>query len=428
MAVTATTMNGLAKKVFGDFNKAIPEFAVLQELLKFQERAKTGDMYEELVQISRSHGFTFARSTRRQAYALADVVSLRTEPAQVQPSEIVGREQIAYGMLYAAEKAGEKAYAAAIGEALLSVLESHRFYLEYFMLYGDGGATPATGAQPGLGTSDTAGNNVTSQTFTISKASWAPGIWAQLENAKLDAYDPTLTTKRNTGALTCASVSASTRQVTITAAAGTDIDPILVGDVFVPFGSKGECMAGLDTIACNTGTLFALSATTYGIWKANKADHGAVAASVLDVHKSLATAIGRGLSGDIVALTSHFAFMDMVEDTTALRRFVEDTKTEVDQGTEKLAFHGANAGKIEFRPHPMVKAGDIFMFKPKELVRGGDSDVSKGIPGQPDDDFFFNRPDNAACEVRNFSSEFIIHKMPSHLTKLYNVLPRSVPA
>lgn len=431
MTVTSTTMNGLAKKVFGDFNKAIPEFAVLQELLPWQERAKTGDLYEELIQITRSHGFTFARSTRRTGYTLADVVSLQTQPAQVQPSEIVGREQIAYGMLYAAEKAGEKAYAAAIGEALMSVLESHRFYLEYFMLYGDGGATGAsnglTGSQPGLGTFDEAGPASTTWTATMSRKSWAPGIWAQMENGKIDVYSSDLATKRNSAAITVTSISAATHEISLSGASG-DIDAIAVGDVAVPYASKGECMAGLDVIATNTGSLFSLSATTYGIWNANRVDHGAVPASVLDVHKVLATAIGRGLSGDVVALVSHFAFMDMIEDTTALRRFVEDTRSEVDQGTEKLTFYGANGGKIEFRSHPMVKAGDAFLFRPKELVRGGDSDVAKGIPGQPGDDFFFNRPDNAACEVRNFSSQFIIHKKPSFLTKLYNILPRTVPA
>lgn len=428
MAVTSTTMNGLAKKVFGDFNKAIPEIAVMQELCAFQDRAKTGDLYEELIQISRSHGFTFARTTRRTAYSLAAAVSLRTEPAQVQPSEIIGREQLAYGMLFAAEKAGEKAYAAAIGEALMSVLESHRFYLEFFMLYGDGGATPATGQQPGLGTFAEAGPASASATLTISKKSWSPGIWSQMENAKIDVYTSNLVTKRNTLPYTVTAVSAATREVTLTEGTAGDVDLIQVGDVAVPYGSKGECMAGLDTIACNTGTLMALSATTYGIWKANVIDHGALPMSVLDAHKYLATAIGRGLAGDVTILCSHFAFMDMIEDTTALRRFIEDTKTEVDQGTEKLSFHGASGGKLEFRAHTMVKAGDTFELKPKDLIRGGDSDVAKGIPGQGSDDFFFHLTDTAACEVRNFSSEFIIHKKPSHLTKIHNILPRSVPA
>ena len=430
MAVTSTTMNALVKKVFGDFNKAIPEFAVMQELCGFQERAKTGDFYEELIQISRSHGFTFGRTTRRTSYALNDVQSLRTEPAQVYPSEIIGREQIAYGMLYAAEKAGEKAYAAAMGEALMSVLESHRFYLEYGMLYGDGGIVTGTitGRQAGLGTFAVAGTAVASEALRITKASWAGGIWAQMENGKVDVYTPDLVTKRNTLPYTVTSVQASARTVTLTEGTGGDVDLIQVGDVAVPYGSRNETMAGLDIIATNTGTLMALSATTYGIWRANIKDQAGVAASVLDIHSALAAAIGRGLTGDCVVLLSHLAFMDMIEDTTALRRFVEDTKTDVDQGTEKLSFHGANAGRLDFRPHPMVKAGDAFIFKPKEIVRGGDSDVSKGIQGQPNDDFFFNRPDNAACEVRNFSSQFIVHKMPSHLTKIYGIAPRCIPA
>lgn len=430
MAVTSTTMNGLAKKRFGDFNKAIPEFAVLQELLPFQQRAKTGDLYEELIQISRSHGFTFASTTRRTAYALNDAVSLRTEPAQVRPSEIIGREQIAYGMLAAAEAQGEEAYAAALGEALLSILEGHRFYLEQFMLYGDGGATPATGANLGLWTFDEAGPNSTTATLTISKKSFAAGTLAQMENGKIDVYDPTLTTKRNSAAITVTGVLVSSREVALSGASG-DIDAILVGDIAVPYSSKGECMAGLDVICTNEASLFALSATTYPIWRANKRDHGAVPASVMDIHKAAGDAIGRGLVGDVVVLESHYTFMDQIEDTTALRRFTEDTRSEVDQGTQKLKFYGANGGSLEFRPHPMVKAGDVFIFKPKELIRGGDSDLAKGVRGAPDgenDNFFFNLPSNAACEVRNFSSQFIVGKMPSHMTKLYNVLPRSMPA
>lgn len=427
MSVTATTANGMARKKFGEINDAIPEFGILQEMIKFQEVAKTGELYEELIVTRRSHGVTFARTTKRTDYNLQAARSYMTQPAQAAPSEIVMRERIAYGMLAAAEAKGDRAYASAIKESLKSVATSHRFYVEYGFLYGGTGV--GTGSNAGLGISDTAGASATtSQAYTIKQISWASGIWAQMTNAEVDCYDPTLTTKRNgTSPFIVVSVLHSTRVVNMTNATAADADAVAVGDIFVPRASKGENCDGLDSILTNTGTLFALDASTYDIWAGNVKTAGAAPATILTLHGAMNMAVGRGLAGEFTWLVNNFVFQDLVDDTTALRRFVEDTKTEVTQGTMSLDFYGANNGRMRIISHPMVKCGDAFGIKAKTFIRGGDSDLVRGLPGTPGEDFFYQVDGVAAVEIRNFSSQFIMSKEPSHNVKLYNIAPRSAP-
>lgn len=434
MSVVATSANGLAKKQFGKINDDLPAWSIVTDMIPFEELAKTGELFEELIVVSRSHGVTFARSTRQTAYTLQDARSWVTQPAQATSSEIVMVERIAYGMLAAAEAKGQKAYESAIKLSLKSIATSHRFYQEYGYTYGGSGT--GTGSNPGLGITATAGASATTaQNYTITQASWASGIWAQMKNAEVDCWDPTLVTKRNgTSPFIVTGVTHSTRIVTMTCATAADAFAVAVGDVFVPRGSRSgsgtgvsENCDGLDSILTNTGTLFALSASTYDVWAGNVKSAGSAPATILTLHGAMNMAVGRGLAGEFVWLVNNFVFQDLVDDTTALRRFTEDTKTSVTQGTMSLDFYGANNGRMRIISHPMLKCGDAMGFQPKAFKRGGDSELVRGLPGTPGEDFFYQVDSKAAVEIRNFSSTFIMPTAPSHAVKLYNIVPRSAP-
>jgi hypothetical protein len=410
-------MNGLLKKQFGGINKAIPTWSKIQELIPFSERAKTGDRYEELILTKRSHGVTHAKTTRRTGYSLRSARSLETLPAEVLPAELVMREQIAYGMLAAAEAAGEKAYARAVGEAVIGILESHRFYLELNFLYGGGN----------IGALSVVAGASTTRTWTFTQASWSPGIWAQMENAAVDVYDPTLTTKRNTNAdVIITAVDQDLRQVTVSGNA-TDLTACVATDVLVIAAAKGETCTGIDTILTNTGSLFGIDAATVGIWKSNVISAGGNPGNMQLFHSAINRAVNRGLSKPFTWQVNSYAWQDLMDDATVLRRFASDTKQEMSQGTAKLTFIGVNGSIVNFEPNPMLKCGDAFGLVPDEWIRGGDSDITNGLPGAPSDDMFFDLEGVAAAELRNFSSQFLLCKMPSHQVKISNLAPRQAP-
>lgn len=427
MSVTVTNANGLAKKQFGNINDDLPAWSIVTDMVPFEQMAKTGEKFEELITTSRSHGVTFARTTRQTDYSLNASRSWVTQPASATSSEIVMVERIAYGILAAAEAKGQKAYESAIKLSLKSIATSHRFYQEYGYLYG--GTGTGTGSNAGLGISDTAGPSSTAnQNITIKQISWASGIWAQMKNAALDAYDPTLTTKRNgTSPFIVQGVTHSTRIVVMSNATAADMDALAVGDIFVPVGSKGENCDGLDSILTNTGTLFSLDAATYDVWAGNVKSASTAPATILTLHGAMNLAVGRGLAGEFVWLVNNFVFQDLVDDTTALRRFTEDTKSSVTQGTMSLDFYGANNGRMRIIAHPMIKCGDAMGIQPKGFKRGGDTDLVRGLPGTPGEDFFYQVDAKAAVEIRNFSSTFIMPTAPAHAVKLYAIAPRSAP-
>ncbi len=165
------------------------------------------------------------------------------------------------------------------------------------------------------------------------------------------------------------------------------------------------------------------------MWRSNKIDGAGKPVSVLALHKLATRPMGRGLMGNVKAYVSTYALADMIDDTTGLRRINESSPNKVEQGTKSLVFYGAQGGSIEIEAHPMLKAGDVFIFDPADLIRGGDSDLVDRIPGTPGEagKIFFHLQGKTGCETHVFQSQFILHKKPSRLIKGYGFAPRSAP-
>lgn len=416
MAVTASTMNGVTKKMFGDINDSLPTFALMQERIPFKSMAKLGKEWAELIMLTRSHGVTYQRTNKQTIYNLNDAVSLTTKEATESGSEIVMREQIAYGMLAAAERAGDAAYASAIKMVLKSILETHRFRIELNALYGQSAG--------GVGIIESETDGTTTSVYTLTSATWASGIWSQMEGAWLDVYDPTLTTKRNTNAAVVVTTVLDDSRTLNVSGNASDLDATVAGDILVPYGSKGETMYGIDAIARNTGTLFGIDASLYSVWKANSYAVGGPC-TINAISKALSKAIGRGLIGKkVTVMLNDRAWQDIANDSGGLRRWNESQASKVEQGTHALTFYGANNNFAEIVSHPMVKQSEGFVFLPENFIRGGESDIQNGLPGSPTpDDFFHDLEGKAGCEVRNFSSQFLMSTKPSQLVKMTGITP-----
>lgn len=421
MAGTSTTMNGLGKRVFGELVKTLPDFAILQREFPFDSKAQTGEEYEEEIVLSRSQGVTFNKTNRRGVATLNAVRTMQTAPARTTPSEIIMREQIAYGMMSSAERAGERAYEGALPLLMASIYESHRFYIELGMLYG---ASPT-----GIGVFESIAAGTTTRVVTITSASWATGIWSQMEGAAIDAYDVTGVTKRNTNALMAVSlVDPSARTITLTGNA-TDLGNLVATDFFVPVLGKGEMMDGIDKQLTNTGSLYGIDAGVYTMWRPNQVSAVGAPPTLDILFRALKAPVGRGLiAKQMLALVNEAFFTDIASDATTLRTFVENQKAGVEQGTHELIVNGSNNNVLRIMSHPMVKQGDGFIINKKDWVRGGDTDITNGLPkdgSRSGEQMFFNLQDVTALEFREFSSQFFFGRRPSHQTKITNVAARS---
>lgn len=289
-------LNGLAKRVSGDITRSVPQWAEMQKRIPFKQRAKLGSEYEELVELRRPQGVTFASTTAGTIYALSDARAPKTEPARVSGAEIIMRDQLSYGAAAAAEKAGREAYESAVATILLGLQESHRFYLEAMMLYGrspDGIGRIDTGGVSGAGTT---------RAWVINEQQWAPGLWSQAENAVLDVFDNSGGTQRNTNAqVVVVSVDVPSRTVNVSGNA-TDLTAIVAGDMIVFRTTDTQAFYGADAILRNTGTLFNISASTYGLWKANTSNVNNQPLTLQAAHQAITAAAVRGGLGNMVCL------------------------------------------------------------------------------------------------------------------------------
>lgn len=420
-ATTVAGLNGAFKTKYGKKQELVPEWAIVQQMIPWSDMARVGQDFREVLILRRSLGYTLnGGSNLGNAFTVAAPVALETQPAVLTPSEILLADKISYGAMAQARSEGEEAFFGAVEEVLMSMDESHRFLAELNFLYG----------QTGFATySSTTAVDATHLILTISAATWAPGTWSQAENLNIDVYNGN--TKINTtGPVQVQTVvSQSARTVSITAAAA-DITAIsgttnytlhLVG----AGGTTSQACAGINKILTNTGSLFGIDAATYGLWKATTVTLPSSPLTLSGVHGASTAVVNRGGYGELVYVCNPFAWQDLCDDQAALRRYAASTKSEMQNGTDEITFWGTN-GKMSFKPHPMVNAGEAFGLMPKEWVRGGATDLTSGIPGASED-MFFDDPSTASMFVRNYSSQFIYSRKPARQVKVSGIVSRSAP-
>jgi len=428
MTVTRDTVEGYFKQKYGEIEKAVPEFAILQKRIAFSEQDRVGDYFNFPVFLTRSHGVTFNGVTTGTAFTLNDAVSAVSKNAQVQGTEFVLREKVAYGTLTAAQKAGPEAFGAIMTEVVMGMKESAAFYLEALMLYGQ--------SSSGIGLvqaqSDDSG---TSQSFQITKATWAPGLWAQMENAFVDVWSASYAGKRNSGGtMQVTAIDADNRIITCL---GTEaeMDAIAATDIFVFRGHTAsttptfECFAGLDKIGNNTGSLFNIDAATYNLWKSSTYDASGTSLTMGKIQAALTKAVVRGLQEDVQVLVSVYGWTDLNNDLSALRRYTEETKTEMTLGTNSICFYGANGGKLEIIPHAMMMAGQFKIQPFDRMKRIGSSDVTFKIPGATGQNanMFTELSDAAGAQLRCYADQAIILTSPAKAVAGSGIVNHSLP-
>ncbi len=415
MAVNLDAANGWYKTNYGQKNTKLPSVAKIQKAIPFSKRAKTGKAYEEPVLLRSSHGLTIKGGTSRgTVYAYNSASSPQMDDVSVSGCEITLRDQIAVGAV-AAAMGGNTSYGPIVDEIVGQLTESHRAYLEIFMLYG----------QTSIGQVLTTTLNGSNYDLVITKASWAPGIFARGEKMRVDVYASVGGTQRsNAATMIIEAIDFATRTVQVSGDAG-DLGDIQIGDVICVRESSGSTgvMTGIDKVTSNTGSLHGIDAATYSIWKGNVHTVVNVPLTMGILHAATVGAVDRGLEGKFEWFVPTRSWQGLADNESALRVYAEKNGKEYKTGARKLTFVGANGDEMSITAHSCVKSGEAFGLRPTDWVRGGESDLVDTLEGAPDDQFFQPVPGYSAFEILNFSSQFLFCRKPSMQVKITGLLP-----
>lgn len=401
MTVDGTTLDGMFKKRYGKIDDVVPDFAELQRDIKFKKGQRLGDEYVENVRLRRTNGHTFY-GAGLDAFDLNQPQSGQRKPAKIQGTQYVLREHIAYGVV-ANSKTTEAAFADAYDDMVMDMKNSAAFALEMCLLYG--------GTHIGVAESHT--DATTTGTLTLSKATWAAGLWAQAEGMLIDIYSAPGGTQRNTnGAITVTEVDADTRTLSISGIEA-DLNAITDDDVIIPYEADGKWFSGLKAITGNTGTLHSIDASTYGLWKGNVLPLSSAALNFLRLQTASTKILTRGGAQKLKAYVSPWSWTVLNNDEAALRRHVDKVGGKVEVGSTSIMYHGV-AGVMEIKPHAMVMAGDAFVINPAKFKRIGSTDITfdLGIEGSRGK-FFRELSDKAGSEVRAYWNQALMNCKPS---------------
>jgi len=261
--------------------------------------------------------------------------------------------------------------------------------------------------------------------YYIDKAQWATGLWAGKVGAQLQFYKDDNSTLINTVDITISSIDPVYKRIGLTAATSQGITDIMAivqadfnGGIYVYFnGTKGKDFLGIDQIITTSGTLFGINNTTYSLFKGNEYTASG-ALSLSQIIAATENAVAQGLMEDVCAYVPISAWNTLASTEAGLRRYDSSYKNGIaENGVQSLAFYGAN-GKIEIEPHPIVKAGEVFIIPKKQFIRVGATDVTFQTPGMDATEIFLQLPSNAGYEVRAYADQALLCMAPAKCTKV----------
>lgn len=418
---TVATLDGNFKVVYGEGPiNAIPEVSIVQKKVPFKKADKIGKSYNFPVILTNEAGVTYLAAAAGVS-TLNDSIAAQLKEASIDANQIIIRGQMDYEA--AAKAVGSKEAFKNSSELLvMNLQETGSRRLEMAFLYGR--------SSTGLGVADTSVNASATQTvLTLTAASWAPGIWAGSENAKVNFYktsDDSLISSSTDAIFEIDAVDFDNRKLTVTGTATgiTALDAHLsAGDAYIHWrGAKSAEPYGLQKIATNTGSLFGIDASVYSLWSGSTYSFGSAAATTAKLLNMASKAVSKGgLMGEADILLSPKTFMNLSGTMTDLRRQNGGQKeTEGIAGFETITLMGPN-GKLNIVPHPMIKEGECLLVPFKQVRRIGSQEFSYQTPGRAGE-LFLHVPDKNAYELRLYCAQAIICLKPAQLVYGNNVV------
>lgn len=421
---TLTTLNTEFKYIQDKAQSLLPENAVLMKLIpEITEATKEGRKYLVPVQLTHENGVTFGDGT---VFALNGANNAVYSEISVDANPIVLLTQISESV--ANRMANSKQ--TFITEASLRaqvMYDSLARYLEIAMLYGQ-----SAGGLAALTASGTA-TSATTETVTITAASWSAGIWAGAVGAKIQFFQSAALVSSAADAvftITSVNVSAKTMLVTGTATGCTALHSALGGVVCYIYwngaggttGINGNDMLGLDAQIVGGGTIFGISTTTYPLWQGQTYSCSSASLTMAKVlaGEALAVAVG-GLNSDSTLMCSAATYANLNADQAALRQYDSSYDgNENENGSEGLVYRGSG-GKIHVVVNNIVKEGEAHLVPAKYLKRVGAKELSFQRPGK-NDEFFQEIPNYAGYSLRAGAEFAVLLERPAQACKFTSIV------
>jgi hypothetical protein len=400
MATTNTTveMGGIFKQVYGDaVQRAYPNGVRLIKDIKFDKANQIGAAYNIPVVLTHENGFTLKASGSTDAFDILDPAVGVSKNATVDAAQIVLSSELNYEAAAKAASAGKRAFVKATSHVVRNMTDSHKKMLEVQALYG----------QQDIGV---VGTDSGSGVYKISAATWAPGIWAGLENGRLDALKSDLTTPEATNGpfpnAAVTSVDMTARTVTF----ASDSTDVVAG---YRFFFENACAPsatptfnenlGIHKALTTSGSVFGISNSTYNLWKPASTNAGGQLQ--FDHIQETAARIAEkgGINGKLKCYVSNLTWIDLLGDQAALRRYDggEGKSGAYVSGAEEIVFHTAT-GPVSIVPSIYVKRGFAYMLDTGCWSRIGSWDFGFGDPISGE--IFHRLESKAGVDLRSYSA------------------------
>lgn len=390
-----------------------PEANFLTKNIVFNQATRVGKQYVVPIELAPEQGVTYAGPSAG-AFALVGAQALSTQDAIISPSQIVVQRALDYESIQ--RTVGSKAaFVSMIDATLRSVVALATKRLEVSMLWGQyaNGIAVVNTSTAGTGGTGAGGTRI----LNIVPAEWSGGLWGGLENALVDVWQPAFAGIRNVSLnLKVQSVNLTTQTVTVqNIASDAGLANIAANDIIVFGGTIASGptyneMAGLAQIASNAGTLFNISAATYGLWNGNTIPAWG-APSLGKILDGVSKLVERGLDEDVVFLCSPKHFSRLNSDQTAFRLYDSSYKQEAQTGFQQLRFASENGATI-VRSHRFMKDGYCLAFPVSKCMRIGSTELTFTNMGV-DGDIFIQTPGVASVELRGYLGQALLCVAPA---------------
>jgi hypothetical protein len=402
-----TSWAGVAKKRYGKFSNPLPSDNTIAQFMPFVRKDMQG---------GESYNFPVDNS----AFALNAARDSITKNATLTGATIMLRGTLPYdttsALMHGAENGGPNgsSFFEPVDAKVEGLMVSGEMYREVQLMYGAGTAAAAAANIGVINANVSAADLDPGTIVNLTAASWAPGLWANLQNALVDIYQSDGSTLRESSVVVDAIVEATNR-LSISKASSTAVPA--AGDVIVLRDARTKSCYGLQAILENSGALFGISAATYPQWKAVSKNIGGTLtrAAILGLAARL---YANGVRDGGKLFVAGCQFSDLDEEAAELVRFKEGVVSK-DQGSQNLLYRSP-AGIIEVAVHSYMKNGIAMFLSTDNGRRVGNTDLTFNLPGT-NKWFYTELPDNAGGQFRIYSNQAPVLERPYHCAILSGI-------
>jgi len=361
--------------------------------LEFRKDIEHGKKIVFDVQLSGEQGFTVGTGS----VTLNGAVAQTSAPAEVTGVSVVLQSNVSYDAISRA-KTSKQAFAAFNSQKYIPSAESYRTRCELLAMgYGRQGL--------GVLSADDA-----SGVLTISPGSWCAAMWLTMLGATIQSFTALSGGSQHDGDMVVTAVDVTNHKITVSGtstAQATD-------DILFLKGHRGVAPIGIMDIAKNTGTMHAISASTYALWSANSYDVGTSAITLGKISLASALSADKGCNEKLTCLVPNKAFQSMVNDQAALREYGANYNPgKAETGFESIVFSGAS-GKIEIVPYMFSKEGEFVMFPERYTYLLGSEEMTTQV-GQSGD-IYFDLESTSDKQLRWFGDWTTFCEKPGYIT------------